>query len=229
MLKKIQQRFMPSLVRSWRSPWHWGTGTTAVHRMEKKPPETLGFRHGSMEPKELQKAHRKSGKSGKHQWFVTWIRMIDFFKSGIFQIWHLHDIFTHLSLLASNLCVLKALLTMTRVFIFTTVSPETIAAVASEVGPSGHLWSQHCPGHQNGHMFHLWKQIGSAASATARRSRPVGGVCKATSTERQLEAMVESFCFCIHIIFIYMIHIYIYIYSYMYVYIYVFTFTSSLN
>ena len=43
--------------------------------------------------------------------------------------------FTNLSLLASNLCVL----TMTLVSIFTAVSPETIAAVASEAGPSGHL------------------------------------------------------------------------------------------
>ena len=110
--------------------------------------------------------------------------------------------FTNLSLLASNLCVL----TMTLVSIFTAVSPETIAAVASEAGPSGHLWSQHCPGHQKKRdIFHrkILKllRIGSA-SATARKSRPVGGVCNGT-TERQLEVMLDSLC----------IYIYIYVYN----------------
>lgn len=54
------------------------------------------------------------------------------------------------------------------------------------------------------HMFHRkivkLLKIGSA-SATARKSRPVGGVCNGT-TETQLEVMLDSLC--IHICLQYM-------------------------
>ena len=212
MLKQIQQRFMPSLVRSWRPPWHRGTGTTgttAVHRMEKKPPETLGFRHGSMEPKKLQ--NRKKRKITCDFFCDIGYTMdthddIFFSKVEVFQIWHVHDMF-HKSFIACkqslgahhDSCIYLHRLSVLKPY----------AAVASEAGPSGHLWSQHSPWSQKRLTCFIEKivkllKIGSA-SASARKSRPVGGVCNGT-TETQLEVMLDSLC--IHILFT----IYVYIF-----------------